>query len=44
MIFNDVEKGAFRDKLASAGFYQDWRTKYGEANWAVLVRASGQLS
>lgn len=44
MAFNDVDKGAFRAKLASAGFYQEWRGKYGEANWAVLSRASGQLA
>ena len=44
MIFNEVDKAAFRDKLTRAGFYKEWREKYGEANWAVLARASGQLS
>lgn len=44
LAFNDVDKSAFRDKLSKAGFYQEWRAKYGEANWAVLARASGQLS
>ena len=44
MVFNDVDKAAFRDKLTRAGFYKEWREKYGEANWAVLARASGQLS
>lgn len=44
LVFNEVDKAAFRDKLTRAGFYQEWRGKYGEANWAVLARASGQLS
>jgi len=44
MVFNQVDKAAFREKLSSAGFYKEWRAKYGEANWAVLARASGQLS
>jgi len=44
MVFNEVDKAAFRDKLTRAGFYKEWREKYGEANWTVLARASGQLS
>ena len=44
LVFNEVDKSAFRDKLTEAGFYKEWRAKYGEANWAVLARASGQLS
>ncbi len=44
MAFNDVDKAAFRQRLERAGFYQEWRAKYGEASWAVLARASGQLS
>lgn len=44
MVFNEVDKSAFRDKLSRAGFYKEWRGKYGEANWAVLASASGQLS
>ena len=43
MAFNDVDKATFRARLESAGFYKEWRGKYGEANWAVLQRASGQL-
>lgn len=41
MIFNDVEKGAFRDKLRQAGFYKEWRDRYGEANWKLLERTTG---
>ena len=43
MAFNEVDKSAFRAKLEGAGFYKEWRAKYGEANWAVLREASGQL-
>ncbi len=43
MLFNEVDKPAFRAKLDSAGFYRDWQAKYGAANWAVLAHASGQL-
>ena len=41
MMFNEVDKGAFREALRRAGFYQEWRGKYGEQNWAVLERAAG---
>lgn len=41
MAFNEVDKDAFREALRRAGFYQEWRSKYGEQNWAVLERAAG---
>lgn len=41
MTFNEVDKDAFREALRRAGFYQEWRGKYGEQNWAVLERAAG---
>ena len=44
LAFNDVETAAFRDKLRAAGFYKEWRGKYGEEAWRVLEDSVGQIS
>jgi TRAP-type C4-dicarboxylate transport system substrate-binding protein len=44
MIFNDVEPAAFRDKLRTAGFYAEWKQKFGDAAWDRLEAAVGKLS
>ncbi len=41
--FNSVDPAAFRDKLKSAGFYNEWKTKFGEAGWGALEAAVGKL-
>jgi tripartite ATP-independent transporter DctP family solute receptor len=41
MTINDVDPAPFRDKLMSAGFYKDWRAKYGDEAWSVLAQTSG---
>ncbi len=41
MQFNDVDPAPFREKLIAAGFYKDWRKKYGDEAWGVLAEASG---
>jgi TRAP-type transport system periplasmic protein len=41
--FNDVNPAAFRDKLRSAGFYTEWKGKFGEQGWATLEEAVGKL-
>ncbi|MBT9288567.1 TRAP transporter substrate-binding protein [Prosthecodimorpha staleyi] len=43
MKFNTVDQGPFRDKLKAAGFYSEWKGKYGDAAWAVLEGAVGSL-
>jgi tripartite ATP-independent transporter DctP family solute receptor len=43
MQFNDVDPAPFREKLIAAGFYKDWRKKYGDEAWGVLAEASGGL-
>jgi tripartite ATP-independent transporter DctP family solute receptor len=43
MRFNDVDPAPFREKLIAAGFYRDWRKKYGDEAWGVLAEASGGL-
>jgi tripartite ATP-independent transporter DctP family solute receptor len=41
--FNTVDAAAFREKLKSAGFYADWKAKFGEAAWATLEASVGTL-
>lgn len=43
MAFNTVDKTAFRDRLRDAGFYQDWRERFGAQPWALLERYAGTL-
>ena len=42
--FNTVDASLFRNQLSTAGFYRDWKTKYGEEAWGLLEAAVGQLS
>ena len=44
LAFNEVDTAAFRDTLKSAGFYKEWRGKYGEEAWGVLESAVGAVS
>jgi tripartite ATP-independent transporter DctP family solute receptor len=44
MVFNEVDRPPFRDALAQAGFYKEWRGKYGEEAWSLLEQYSGPLS
>jgi len=44
MVFNQPDPGAFRDKLRKAGFYSEWKGKYGDEAWALLERAVGTLA
>jgi TRAP-type transport system periplasmic protein len=43
LIFNTVEAPAFRAVLKGAGFYTDWRSKYGAAAWLLLEKYAGGL-
>jgi tripartite ATP-independent transporter DctP family solute receptor len=43
MKFNTVDPTPFRDKLKSAGFYSEWKGKYGDAAWTMLEAAAGSL-
>ncbi|MFG1464138.1 TRAP transporter substrate-binding protein [Xanthobacter sp. DSM 24535] len=44
LIFNAPETAPFREKLRTAGFYAEWKGKYGEEAWAILETAVGKLS
>ena len=44
LTFNQPDTSPFREKLRSAGFYSEWKGKYGEEAWALLEKAVGKLS
>lgn len=44
LTFNTVDKKPFQAALKTAGFYAEWRTKFGEDAWKTLERYSGALS
>ena len=44
LIFNQPDVAPFRDKLRAAGFYSEWKGKYGEQAWALLEKSVGKLS
>jgi tripartite ATP-independent transporter DctP family solute receptor len=44
MVFNQAKSETFRDKLRKAGFYSEWKGKYGDEAWALLEKFSGKLT
>jgi tripartite ATP-independent transporter DctP family solute receptor len=42
--FVEVDKPAFRDALRQAGFYAEWKKKYGDEAWGILEGEVGSLS
>jgi tripartite ATP-independent transporter DctP family solute receptor len=44
LAFNQPQTAAFRDKLRSAGFYAEWKGKYGDEAWSLLEKSVGKLS
>jgi len=44
MEFIKVDPAPFRAKLQGAGFYKEWRGKYGDEAWAVLEKFTGPIS
>ena len=44
MTFNQPDAAAFREKLRSAGFYSEWKGKYGDEAWSLLEAAVGKLA
>jgi tripartite ATP-independent transporter DctP family solute receptor len=44
MVLNQPVVGPFRDKLRAAGFYNEWKGKYGEQAWALLEKSVGKLA
>jgi tripartite ATP-independent transporter DctP family solute receptor len=44
LAFNDVDPAPFRDALRKAGFYAEWKGKFGEQAWKTLEASTGGLS
>jgi TRAP-type transport system periplasmic protein len=44
LVFNQPNAAPFREKLRSAGFYAEWKGKYGDQAWALLEKSVGKLS
>jgi TRAP-type C4-dicarboxylate transport system substrate-binding protein len=44
LTFIEVDKPTFRAALKDAGFYAEWKKKYGDEAWAILEGAVGTLS
>ncbi|KQT54528.1 ABC transporter substrate-binding protein [Aureimonas sp. Leaf454] len=42
MSFNTPDAEPFQEKLRSAGFYSEWKGKYGDEAWAILESAVGR--
>jgi tripartite ATP-independent transporter DctP family solute receptor len=44
MTFNRAPANPFRETLRKAGFYAEWKEKFGAEAWAVLEKSVGQLT
>ena len=44
MVFNTANPDLFRNQLRQAGFYAEWRNKFGEEAWALLEKYTGKLA
>jgi TRAP-type transport system periplasmic protein len=44
LVFNRPDPAPFRDRLRAAGFYTEWKGKYGDEAWSLLERSVGKLA
>ncbi len=44
LVFNQPNPAPFREALRKAGFYSEWKGKYGEEAFSILEKATGQLA
>jgi TRAP-type C4-dicarboxylate transport system substrate-binding protein len=44
LVFNRPDPAPFRSKLRAAGFYTEWKSKYGEEAWSLLEKSVGKLA
>jgi TRAP-type transport system periplasmic protein len=42
MVFNFPKTQPFQQKLNDAGFYKEWKEKFGDEAWSILEQATGQ--
>jgi TRAP-type transport system periplasmic protein len=43
VAFNTPDKKPFRDTLMAAGFYTEWKGKFGAEPWGLLEKYTGPL-
>ena len=41
LVFNKPDPAPFREVLHKAGFYDEWKRKFGDEAWGLLAKASG---
>jgi tripartite ATP-independent transporter DctP family solute receptor len=44
LVFNQPGPDEFRNALRAAGFYAEWKTKYGAEAWGLLEKVTGTLA
>jgi len=44
LVFNQPDTSPFRAKLQQAGFYKEWKDKFGDQAWSLLEKATGTLA
>jgi tripartite ATP-independent transporter DctP family solute receptor len=44
LIFNQPDTSPFREALKKAGFYAQWKSRYGEEPWSILEQSAGALT
>jgi len=43
-VFASPDPQPFRDTLKKAGFYSEWKQKYGDEAWGLLEKNVGSLA
>jgi TRAP-type transport system periplasmic protein len=44
MIFNDVDKNSFKQKLVAAKYYERWKAEFGPQAWGALEKYANKLA
>ncbi|MFG1351834.1 TRAP transporter substrate-binding protein [Xanthobacter autotrophicus] len=44
LTFNEPKVDSFREQLRKAGFYAEWKGKFGDEAWSILETYTGKLS
>jgi len=44
MAINPTNADPFREKLRQAGFYSEWKAKFGDEAWSLLEKYTGKLA
>ena len=44
LVFNQPKADSFRERMRKAGFYAEWKARFGDEAWALLERSTGKLA